>query len=161
LLLFSREAKPYFEFVRNLTMRGMQEAADRKAIGNGEENIMLIIIAATIMALTLTALFLVKGQKTDPAQLNEPRTSIPTMGVQIICGDCSGEGLIPFKTFLNHSGNCDHCGGHSYLLASSLALHAMQMRAERVAQYQSESSNGRVIPFEVPARVSRSEKIAV
>lgn len=122
---------------------------------------MLIIIAATTMALTLTALFLLKGHKTDPAQLSEPRPSIPTMGVQIICGDCSGEGLVPFKTFLNHSGNCQHCGGHSYILASSLALHALQMRAERMADSQSESSNGRVIPFEVPARASRSEKIAV
>ena len=122
---------------------------------------MLIIIAATIMALTLTTLFLVKGQKTDPAQLSEPRPSIPTMGVQIICGDCSGEGLVAYKTFLNRSGNCEQCGGHSYILASSLALYALQIRAERLEQAQSESNTGRVIPFEVPARASRSEKIAV
>ena len=124
---------------------------------------MLIIIAATMMALTLTALFLVKGHKTDSAQLNEPRPSIPTMGVQIICGDCSGEGLAPYKTYLTHSGNCEHCGGHSYILASSLAIYALQMRALRMAESQNASSNGRVIPFEVPARASRpeSEKIAV
>ena len=115
---------------------------------------MLIIIAATILALTLTALFLVKGHKTDPAQLSEPRPSIPTMGVQIICGDCSGEGLTAYKTFLNQSGNCERCGGHSYILASSLALYALQMRAERMEKSQSESSAGRVIPFEVPARAA-------
>jgi len=122
---------------------------------------MLIIIAATMMALTFAVLFLVKGHKTDPSQLSEPRPSIPTMGVQIICGDCSGEGPIPYKTYLNHSGNCEQCGGHSYTLASSLAIHALQMRAARLADSQSVSSNGRVIPFEVPARASRSEKIAV
>jgi hypothetical protein len=122
---------------------------------------MLIISAATIMALTLTALFLLKGQKTDSAQLSEPRPSIPTMGVQIICGDCSGEGLSPYKTYLDHSGNCEHCGGHSYILASSLAVYALQMRAARMAESQNASNGGRVIPFEVPARVPLSEKIAV
>lgn len=122
---------------------------------------MLIIIAATTIALTITAFFLLKGQKTDMAQLSEPRPSIPTLGVQIICGDCSGESPSPYKTFLNHSGNCEQCGGHSYILASTLAIYALQMRAERLAQSQSESGNGRVIPFEVPARASLSEKIAV
>jgi hypothetical protein len=122
---------------------------------------MLIIIAATAIALGLTSLFIMKGYKTDPAQLSEPRPANPTMGVQIICGDCAGEALSPHKTYLDHKGNCEQCGGHSYTLASSLAIHALQMRAARVAESQSASSSGRVIPFEVPARASRSEKIAV
>lgn len=122
---------------------------------------MLIIIAATIIALGLTSLFILKGHKTDHAQLSEPRSAIPTLGVQIICGDCAGDGLIPYKTYLDHKGNCQQCGGHSYELASILAVHALQMRAARMAEPQGASSNGRVIPFEVPARASRSEKIAV
>jgi hypothetical protein len=122
---------------------------------------MLIIIAATVIALGLTSLFILNGQKSDPSQLSEPRPAIPTMGVQIVCGDCAGEGLIPYKTYLNHKGNCEQCGGHSYELASILAVHAMQMRVARVAESQAASGNGRVIPFEVPARASRSEKIAV
>ena len=121
---------------------------------------MLIIIAATMMALTLTALFLVKGHKTDSAQLNEPRPSIPTMGVQIICGDCSGEGLAPYKTYLTHSGNCEHCGGHSYILASTMALQMLALRAQRIAE-QTTASAGRVIPFDAAARAARTEKIAV
>lgn len=122
---------------------------------------MLIIMAATMIALGLTSLLILKGNKTDDAQLSMPRPAIPTMGVQIICGDCSGEGLSPYKTYLDHKGNCQQCGGHSYELASTLALHALQVRASRMAESQSEAGNGRVIPFEVPARASRSEKIAV
>src|SRR5215211_4929031 len=122
---------------------------------------MLTIIAATVIALGLTSLFILKGHKTDPAQLSEPRPAIPTMGVQIICGDCAGDGISPFKTYLDHKGNCQQCGGHSYELASTLAVHALQMRAARMAESRSANGNGRVIPFEVPARASRSEKIAV
>lgn len=120
---------------------------------------MLIIVAATFIAVTLTSLLIVKGYKTDEAQLNEPRPSIPAMGVQIICGDCAGESLTPQKTYLNRHGMCEHCGGHSYILASALALYAMQARVARVAEYQNATRGGRVLPFEAPARASR-EKIA-
>ena len=122
---------------------------------------MLIIIAATVIALGLTSLLVMKGHKTDHAQLSVPRPAIPTMGVQIICGDCAGDGISPYKTYLDHKGNCQQCGGHSYELASTLAVHALQIRAARLAESQSAPGNGRVIPFEVPARASRSEKIAV
>jgi hypothetical protein len=122
---------------------------------------MLIIMAATLIALGLTSLLILKGNKTDDAQLSVPRPAAPTMGVQIICGDCAGDGLSPYKTYLDHKGNCQQCGGHSYELASTLALHALQVRAARMAESQSAASNGRVIPFEVPARASMSEKIAV
>jgi hypothetical protein len=120
---------------------------------------MLIIVAATFTAVALTSLLIAKGYKTDEAQLNEPRPSIPSMGVQIICGDCAGESLIPQKTYLDRHGVCEHCGGHSYILASALALYAMQARVARVAEYQSSLRGGRVLPFETPVRVSR-EKIA-
>ncbi|HVG21542.1 MAG TPA: hypothetical protein VNI02_21065 [Blastocatellia bacterium] len=122
---------------------------------------MLIIIAATVIALCLTSLLILKGPKTDHSHLSEPRATIPTMGVQIICGDCSGDALSPYKTYLDHNGNCQQCGGHSYELASTLAVHALQVRAARMAESQSAPSSGRVIPFEVPARSARSEKIAV
>lgn len=122
---------------------------------------MLIIIAATVIALGLASLLVFKGPKTDHSQLNEPHAAIPTMGIQIICGDCAGDGLSPYKTYLDHNGNCHMCGGHSYELASTLAVHALQARAARMAESQNVAGSGRVIPFEVPARASRSEKIAV
>lgn len=124
---------------------------------------MLIIITATIIVFALTTLILMKTHKTDPTQLAEPRTSLLTMGVQIICGDCSGEESRPLKTYLDRHGNCSQCGGHSYILASSRALYAQQIMAERRLESEATAGNGRVIPFEVPygSRGARTEKIAV
>ena len=62
---------------------------------------MMIIIAATILALSLTALFVVKGRKEDPSQLRMPRPHIPTLGVQIICGDLLARLLVEVPTRLN------------------------------------------------------------
>ena len=124
---------------------------------------MLIIITATIIVFALTTLILMKSHKTDPAQLNEPRPSLLTMGVQIICGDCSGDESRPLKTYLDRHGNCSQCGGHSYILASSRALYAQQIMAERRLESEATAGSGRVIPFEVPygSRGARTEKIAV
>ncbi|HJQ70535.1 MAG TPA: hypothetical protein VKA70_16275 [Blastocatellia bacterium] len=124
---------------------------------------MLIIIAATLIVFALTTLILLKSHKTDSAQLSEPRTSLITMGVQIICGDCSGDESRPLKTYLDRHGNCSQCGGHSYILAASRALYAQQIIAERRLESEAAASSGRVIPFEMPygARGARTEKIAV
>ncbi|HKP10704.1 MAG TPA: hypothetical protein VJZ91_01290 [Blastocatellia bacterium] len=122
---------------------------------------MMIIIAATIFALSLTALFLVRGRKEDPSQLRMPRTQIPTMGVQIVCGDCSGDDAIARKTYLDYNGNCHVCGGHSYILASTLAMQTLHLRAQRAAEQAAAATSRRVIPFDAAARAARSEKIAV
>lgn len=125
---------------------------------------MLIIMAATITVIALTTLILMKSHKTDPAQLSEQRTSMVTLGVQIICGDCSGDESRPLKTYLDRHGNCSQCGGHSYILAASRALYAQQvMAARRMESEAAAATSGRVIPFEVPygARGARTEKIAV
>jgi hypothetical protein len=121
---------------------------------------MTIIIAATLFALSLTALFLAKGRREDPAQLRMRRSQIPTLGVQIICGDCSGDNTTAHKTYLDSSGNCHACGGHSYILASTLAMQVLQLRSQRVAE-QTAATSRRVIPFDAAARAARSEKIAV
>ena len=121
---------------------------------------MLIIVVGTVIALALTYLILTKTKQTDPNKLNEKRYAPVTVGVQIICGDCAGDNPIPVKTYLDHSGNCTQCGGASFLLASSLGLHAEHARLMRVAELAGASSGRRVIPFEAPQRASRSEKIA-
>jgi len=122
---------------------------------------MMIIIAATIFALSLTGLFLVKSRQEDPAQLRIPRRQVPTLGVQIICGDCSGDNVIAQKTYLDSNGNCHACGGHSYILASTLAMQVLQLRAQRAAEQTAAATSRRVIPFDAAARAARSEKIAV
>src|SRR5690242_13953270 len=130
------------------------------ALGKARKRVMMIIIAATILALSITALFVVKGRKEDPSQLRMPRPQIPTLGVQIICGDCSGDDAIAQKTYLDYNGNCNVCGGHSYILASQLAMQAYHVRAQRAEQAAATASR-RVIPFDAAARAARSEKIAV
>src|SRR5690242_3514167 len=129
------------------------------ALGKARKRVMMIIIAATILALSITALFVVKGRKEDPSQLRMPRPQIPTLGVQIICGDCSGDDAIAHKTYLDYNGNCNVCGGHSYILASHLAMQAYHLRAQRAEQ--AAAASRRVIPFDAAARAARSEKIAV
>lgn len=123
---------------------------------------MLTIIVATVIALSLAWVVLMKSRATDSAQLDQPRTALLTIGVQIICGDCSGEDEHPIKTYMNRYGSCSQCGGKSYLLASAIALNTLLAKATRLRDAQFGASHGRVLPFEAPAsRTSRSEKIAV
>jgi hypothetical protein len=123
---------------------------------------MLTITVATVIALSLAGMVLIKSRSTDSAQLEQRRPALLTIGVQIICGDCSGENQHPIKTYMNRYGCCSQCGGGSYLLASAAAANILVARAMRVRDAQIASSHGRVIPFEVPgSRTLRSEKIAV
>lgn len=123
---------------------------------------MLTIIVATLIALSLACVVVLKSRASDPAQLDQPRPALLTIGVQIICGDCSGEDKQPIKTYLNRYGSCSQCGGNSYLLASAVAMNTLLARATRMRDTQIASSHGRVLAFEAPAsRASRSEKIAV
>jgi hypothetical protein len=123
---------------------------------------MLTIIVATMIALSLACVVLMKSRVTDSAQLEQPRPALLTIGVQIICGDCCGEDQHPIKTYMNRYGSCSQCGGNSYLLASAVAINSLLARATRVREAQIASSHGRVLPFEMPgSRASRSEKIAV
>jgi hypothetical protein len=123
---------------------------------------MLTIIFAIAITLGLACIVLTKSRITDSAQLAQPRPGVLMIGVQIICGDCSGEDLRPIKTYLDQSGNCARCGGSSYLLAAAVGANIKLLGAGRSRDANIASSHGRVIPFEVPAsRGSRSERIAV
>jgi hypothetical protein len=123
---------------------------------------MLTIMVATVIALSLGGVVLMKSRVTESGQLDQPRPALLTIGVQIICGDCSGEDQHAIKTYMNRFGSCSQCGGTSYLLASAVAANGVVSRAARLREAQIASSHGRVIPFEVPgSRTSRSEKIAV
>jgi hypothetical protein len=123
---------------------------------------MLTISVATLIALGLACVVLMKGRVTDSAQLDQPRPALLTMGVQIICGDCSGEGEHPIKTYINRHGSCCQCGGKSYLLASAVAMNSLIARAARQREAHIASSHGRILPFELPgSRTVRSDKIAV
>lgn len=123
---------------------------------------MLTIMVITMIALGLAGLVLMKSRTNDPAQLDQPRPGLLTIGVQILCGNCSGYDERPIKTYLSRSGSCAQCGSSSYLLASAVGVNIALLRAGRLRDAQIISSHGRVIPFEMPgSRASRSERIAV
>ena len=121
---------------------------------------MLTIISAVTIALVMTWVLVLKVRRNETTRLDETRGALLMVGVQIICGNCSGDGESPNRTYLDRYGNCAECGGHSYLLASSLALNSAALRAARLVQTRA-ASTGRVLPFEARTRGSRSEKIAV
>lgn len=123
---------------------------------------MLTISVATVIALSLACVVLMKSRSADSAHLEQARPGLLTIGVQILCGDCSGEDEHPIKTYMNRYGSCSQCGGASYLLASVVAANSVLARAARLRDAQIASSHGRVVPFEAPgSRTSRSERIAV
>lgn len=123
---------------------------------------MLTIMVTTMIAIGLASIVLMKSRTNDPAQLIQPRQRLLTVGVQIICGNCSGDEERPVKTYLDRSGNCSHCGGTSYLLASSVGVNIAQLRAGRLRDAHIVASHGRVIPFEMPgSRATHSDRIAV
>ncbi|HSE97701.1 MAG TPA: hypothetical protein VLD57_05475 [Blastocatellia bacterium] len=121
---------------------------------------MITIVVATVIALAITGVITVWSRKSDPAQLTEPRTSFLKLGVQIICGNCAGEGETPQKTYLDRYGSCEQCGGQSYILASNRAVYAHQLM---MARNETEPQTaGRVLPFEVPiSRVAQPKRLAV
>jgi hypothetical protein len=122
---------------------------------------MLTIMVAVAFTLGLACAFLMRFRTADPNQLQQSRAALLTVGVQIICGNCSGDEAHPAKTYMDRSGSCANCGGTSYLLASALAANSVMLREARLRDRQIAASHGRVIPFEVPVSRSRSERIAV
>jgi hypothetical protein len=123
---------------------------------------MVTIVVATAVALTLACVILFMFRSTDSDQLVEPRFAPLTMSVQIICGDCAGDGSLPVRTSLDRKGHCAQCGGSSYLLASIAASSSALMRAEHLRELQARSSRSRILPFKAPvSRGSRPRKIAV
>lgn len=76
-----------------------------------------IIISAILAGLVLV---LSRRHREDPNQLASRRANRVTLGVLIVCGDCSTDEQRPVKTYLDRSGHCEQCGGSSYMLASAI-----------------------------------------
>ena len=92
---------------------------------------MMTVILATAFCLTLTYIFTVKHYRIDDSRLSEPRHVTPTFGIQIICGNCCGNDERPVKTYLGMQGNCERCGGDSYVLASRQATEMRHLSRQR------------------------------
>jgi hypothetical protein len=118
---------------------------------------MIMIMTTVIMALIIMTIVLT-SQKPDPAQLREPRASLPVMGIQIVCGNCAGDEFRPRRTYLDRFGNCSHCGGHSYLLASNIyGYNQPRPELQGLPAMDRVVANARVLAF----NSTRVNKIAV
>ena len=115
---------------------------------------MIIITASLVLGIVIAGIAL-SSHKTDPAQLTEPRAALPMIGIQIVCGNCAGEDDRPKRTYLDRFGDCSQCGGHSYILAST--LYAQSYKPLRACDVESMPSAGRVLPF----NTQRPQRIAV
>ncbi|HEY7914715.1 MAG TPA: hypothetical protein VIG62_22575 [Blastocatellia bacterium] len=109
---------------------------------------MLIIVTVSVLVL-VCAYVLQNGRAFNDAPLSESRAATLTVGVQIICGDCSGDGERPLKTYLDRHGNCSQCGGHSYMLASSRIVYAQQLMAARLSVNRGERDSSDLQLFDV------------
>lgn len=61
--------------------------------------------------------------------------ALPTeLPIQIVCGTCAGNDVLPNKTNLTSDGGCSACGSRSFVLASAicgaLAAHLKEERKE-------------------------------
>ena len=113
---------------------------------------MLVITAVSIL-MCAVVYTLSRGGAHHQWQLSEPRVSIVTVGVQIICGDCSGITDRPLKTYLDRHGHCAQCGGRSYMLASSRTVYANQLATPRLSERESTTGDTRPQPVEAPTRL--------
>src|SRR5262249_59220476 len=111
---------------------------------------MLTIFIATVIALSVAGLVLLKSRNTESNQLDQPRPALLAIGVQIICGDCSGDSDHPTKTYMNRYGTCSQCGGTSYLLASAVAGKNFFLKTPRLPESPIPSNHRRRIPLRTP-----------
>jgi hypothetical protein len=80
------------------------------------------MLTVIIIAIALTVLVLCQGRLSKHRQerplTEEPRAKL--LGVQIVCGNCSGDDARPQRTYLSMRNTCMQCAGNSYVLASNL-----------------------------------------
>lgn len=122
---------------------------------------MVSIAAGAAFALALICIARIKTGALNGGReyLAHPRARLPLIGVQIICGDCSGDGVQPIKTYMDQGGMCGNCGGKSYMLASSRGSEMNQRRTATLlcsamvnqTSGQEPAKSGRLLAFRTTA----------
>jgi hypothetical protein len=120
---------------------------------------MLEIIAASTFAVAIAVV--VKSHKSGASKLTESRASMQTIGVQIICGDCSGNDYSPVKTPLSQNGLCGQCGGRSYILASARISPAQQAMIARLSRRSSFTDDCAIAPPEPVLRPRTNQRHSI
>ena len=95
------------------------------------------MLSGIILAIALTLLVVchdrLNKRRTDSERyLTEPRGRTRVLGVQIICGNCSGDDARPRRTLLSLLNTCVQCGGNSYVLASNLYFQTAPAARQRL-----------------------------
>jgi hypothetical protein len=132
---------------------------------------MTISIALSIFALTAVGFFIWKKNNENSTQLLDSRAYLKTLGVQIICGNCAGEGELPVRTFLDVHGSCSQCAGTSYVPASTIGVYTLLAKQAQMYGNQSplyematnfDYAGGRVVSLKehLASRGERVEKLA-
>ena len=93
----------------------------------------MLITAAFMLSLAVVYL-LARSYSAPHSQLMEPRSTTLVLGVQIICGDCASDDGPPIKTYVDRFGNCERCGGHSYMLAANCSRNVQEQAGLRSYQ---------------------------
>ena len=106
---------------------------------------MLLVGAIALLSAALVILNVRTARRREHFVQPE-KPSLYYSAVQIICGDCSGEAIMPMKTFMDRHGNCERCGGSSYVLASEVGIARRALVQQRGLQ---------VVPSEAADRPRR------
>ena len=88
---------------------------------------------AGLVVIAAAALLFINLKQTRRRQdyVHPEKAALHYSPVQIICGDCAGDGIAPMKTFMDRAGKCERCGGVSYVLASERGLMLRRSLAQR------------------------------
>ena len=132
---------------------------------------MTIAITLSLFALTVAGFLICKRNIGNSAQMLSSRPYLQTLGVQIVCGNCAGEGELAKRTFLDIHGNCSQCAGTSYVPASTLGVYALLARQTQMYEDQAhlyemgtgvDTHSGSVISLKehLASRAERIEKLA-
>jgi hypothetical protein len=127
---------------------------------------MVSIAAIAGLALAFICVAFIKIGRLDEGRecRVQPRADLPVIGVQIICGDCSGEDVLPIKTYMDRRGRCETCGSKSYILASRRGSEMNRRRAAALqcrpvvdrSAGQEPAKSGRLLAFRTSAGYRRA-----
>ena len=109
----------------------------------------MYLVGLIAVASAFLVLLNVRSIRKQRDYVRPDRPALHYSAVQIVCGDCAGEGISPAKTFMDRHGRCDRCGGSSYILASERGLalrHAMAKSGLRIATDESAPAPAAVSP---------------
>lgn len=127
---------------------------------------MKALLTLEIMLLVIILAVFIMVKRRESAQLRrqqETRAFTRSFPVQIVCGDCMGDDILPVRTFLTIYERCSRCGGNSYVIASHLAATMRQHKFMQTMQPEAETDSNRVVSIEdhLAMRDDRNRKIAI